>query len=124
MHQLARRANESGTARQRTGTTGQVRWLADARALLSTGHVTSNPVTGQVSGTVIQAGDVFGGIRPARPGRPGRMRAAAPAQVRLADSAGTAGDPSRLPRPPAASRPCRSSRTRGPACAGRHRRGR
>jgi hypothetical protein len=38
-------------------------WLADTQALLTAGHVTSNQVTGQVSGTVIQAGDVFGGIR-------------------------------------------------------------
>jgi len=64
MHQLARRADEAGTARQRTGMTGQVPRLASAQALLNAGHVTSNQVTGQVSGTVIQAGGVFGGIRP------------------------------------------------------------
>jgi hypothetical protein len=38
-------------------------WLAGAQALLTAGHVTTNQVTGQVSGTVIQAGDIFGGIR-------------------------------------------------------------
>lgn len=38
-------------------------WLADAQLLLTAGSVTSNQVTGQVSGAVIQAGNVFGGIR-------------------------------------------------------------
>jgi hypothetical protein len=38
-------------------------WLTDTQALLATGHGTVNEVTGPVSGTVIQARDVFGGIR-------------------------------------------------------------
>ena len=45
-------------------------WLADAQVLLAAGHVTSNRVTGEVSGTVIQAGDVFGGISLGGPLRP------------------------------------------------------
>ena len=45
-------------------------WLADAQVQLAAGHVTSNQVTGQVSGTVIQAGDVFGGITLGSPPRP------------------------------------------------------
>jgi hypothetical protein len=39
------------------------KWLTDTQALLSAGNGTRNQVTGQVSGTVIQARDVFGGIR-------------------------------------------------------------
>jgi hypothetical protein len=38
-------------------------WLAGTQALLTAGHTTLNQVHGAVSGTVIQAGDVFGGIR-------------------------------------------------------------
>jgi hypothetical protein len=38
-------------------------WLAGTQALLGSGHTTVNQVGGTVSGTVIQAGDVFGGIR-------------------------------------------------------------
>jgi hypothetical protein len=38
-------------------------WLAGTRELLEAGHATVNQVTGQQSGTVIQAGNVFGGIR-------------------------------------------------------------
>jgi len=38
-------------------------WLADTQALLAAGHGTFNQVSGEVTGTVIQAGDVFGGIR-------------------------------------------------------------
>jgi hypothetical protein len=45
-------------------------WLADTQVQLAAGHVTSNQVTGQVSGTVIQAGDVFGGITLGSPRRP------------------------------------------------------
>jgi len=53
---LARRAGDD------PGFAGELqKWLADTQALL-TGHVTTNTVTGQVSGTVIQAGDVSGGI--------------------------------------------------------------
>jgi hypothetical protein len=43
--------------------TGLLDWLADTQALLTAGHGTINQVNGQVSGTVIQARDVFGGIR-------------------------------------------------------------
>jgi hypothetical protein len=45
-------------------------WLAGTQALLAAGHITSNQVTGEVSGTVIQAGDVFGGISLSGPPRP------------------------------------------------------
>jgi hypothetical protein len=45
-------------------------WLAGTQVQLAAGHVTSNQVTGQVSGTVIQAGDVFGGIALGSPPRP------------------------------------------------------
>ena len=38
-------------------------WLTDTQALLAAGHGTVNQVSGEVTGTVIQAGDVFGGIR-------------------------------------------------------------
>lgn len=55
---LARRAGDD------PGFAGELQeWLAGTQALLTAGNVTSNQVTGQVSGTVIQAGDVFGGIR-------------------------------------------------------------
>jgi hypothetical protein len=62
---LARRAGDD------PGFAGELqKWLADARVLLAAGHVTSNQVTGEVSGTVIQAGDVFGGISLSGPPRP------------------------------------------------------
>jgi hypothetical protein len=62
---LARRAGDD------PGFAGELQaWLADAQVLLAAGHVTSNQVTGEVSGTVIQAGDVFGGINLGGPPRP------------------------------------------------------
>jgi hypothetical protein len=62
---LARRAGDD------PGFAGELQeWLAGTHALLTAGHVTSNQVTGQVSGTVIQAGDVFGGIRLGPPSPP------------------------------------------------------
>ena len=62
---LARRAGDD------PGFAGELQaWLADTQTLLTAGHVTSNQVTGQVSGTVIQAGDVFGGIRLGPPSPP------------------------------------------------------
>jgi hypothetical protein len=43
---------------------GLEEWLADTKLLLASGEgQTANRVTGPVSGTVIQARDVFGGIR-------------------------------------------------------------
>ena len=45
-------------------------WLAGTQALLTAGHTTVNQVRGAVSGTVIQAGDVFGGIRHGGPPGP------------------------------------------------------
>jgi hypothetical protein len=50
-------------------------WLAGTQVLLAAGHVTTNQVTGEVSGTVIQAGDVFGGISLGSPPRPPRPAA-------------------------------------------------
>jgi hypothetical protein len=62
---LARRACDD------PGFAGELQeWLAGTQALLTAGNVTSNQVTGQVSGTVIQAGDVFGGISLGGPPRP------------------------------------------------------
>ena len=53
----------AGRAGDDPGFAGELReWLAGTQALLAAGHVTTNQVTGEVSGTVIQAGDVFGGI--------------------------------------------------------------
>jgi hypothetical protein len=45
-------------------------WLTGTSALLEAGHATVNQVTGQQSGTVIQAGNVFGGIRIGGPPSP------------------------------------------------------
>ena len=62
---LARRAGDA------PGFAGQLHeWMTDTQALITAGHVTSNQVTGQVSGTVIQAGNVFGGIRLGPPRAP------------------------------------------------------
>jgi hypothetical protein len=45
-------------------------WLAGTRTLLGAGHATVNQVAGQQSGTVIQAGTVFGGISIGGPADP------------------------------------------------------
>jgi hypothetical protein len=45
-------------------------WLAGTSALLEAGHGTVNQVIGEQSGTVIQAGNVFGGIRLGGPPSP------------------------------------------------------